>query len=346
MLSKTELNKKSYTSHKGFTLVELLVVIAIIGILVALLLPAVQAAREAARRNSCVNNMKQIGLAFHNYHDTNKQFPSGSVSIDKLRNGREQRPGFYVDLMPFFEEGVLADTIDRSQPITWDNGGNGGNSALAEIEMKTLTCPSAGPETDIHFEPAQVSHYAAVNGGGNCAENRLVAGTGDCGFVLKNGFMQPGRSKKFKHIIDGTSQSLMVGERNYELRAWMKGVQLGPDGNSSGSNFPCMANMKTISIENNKYEMRIVGDHYSIAAYKRDSDAPDGVAKDIPFNQLAYGSNHPSGANFAYCDGSVHFLSENMSFNLLRNLATINGEEPKDLDQEEMCNASSIPDRN
>ena len=86
----------------AFTLVELLVVIAIIGILVALLLPAVQAAREAARRVSCQNNMRQIGLALHNYHDTFKEFPSGGAA---LQQGNSQRPGFYVDLLPYFEEG-------------------------------------------------------------------------------------------------------------------------------------------------------------------------------------------------------------------------------------------------
>ncbi len=330
-----------YSRH-AFTLVELLVVIAIIGILVALLLPAVQAAREAARRNSCGNNMKQIGLALHNYHDTNKEFPRGSLALAEIGNNlANSTPGWFVDLMPFFEENTLAEAIDRNGKI-----GQAPNNQLLDIELQTLICPSDGPQDDPWIDgKATCSNYAAVNGGtdgfnndvkfsGNSPGAVIPPIDDKCGYTLNNGFMELTKAKKFKHIIDGTSQSLAVGERTYEIRAWMRGVQQGAGGISS--NFPCMSQCKAI-VKINKIQLSIVNNPTSKKLrYYGDQDNPDGPGVvNMPFNHLPFGSKHPVGSHFVYADGSVHFLQENMSFNLLRNLATINGEEPKDLDVEE-----------
>ena len=344
MPSKMELLKKSTSPTKGFTLVELLVVIAIIGILIALLLPAVQAAREAARRNSCSNNMKQLGLALHNYHDTFKEFPRGSTVIAR---GPQQRPGWIVDELNFIEENTVAAIVDRSVPIN-----EAPNNDLLSIELKTLVCPSDGPQVDPFFtdEGAICSNYVAVNGGtdgsnndvkysGTSTEPVIVPPNDKCGYSLNNGFMELAKAKKFRHVIDGTSQSLMLGERTYSIRAWMRGVQ---QGSNNGGDFPCMNQCKAIVKQGFQTPIGIMNNPIEKGfRYKEDPINPGGPGiVDLPFNHLPFGSKHPSGCHFVYVDGSVHFLLEDMSFNLLRNLATINGEEPKDLDQREGGNSS------
>jgi prepilin-type N-terminal cleavage/methylation domain-containing protein/prepilin-type processing-associated H-X9-DG protein len=126
---------------RGFTLVELLVVIAIIGILVALLLPAVQAAREAARRMQCSNNLKQMGLAFHNYHDTHKAFPPPSVIGLRMPLNMAAGTSWCTALMPFMEQGPLHDSINRAiSPY------DPGNAVAAQTVVPIFICPSAPTE--------------------------------------------------------------------------------------------------------------------------------------------------------------------------------------------------------
>ena len=128
----------------GFTLVELLVVIAIIGILIALLLPAVQAAREAARRAQCTNNLKQFGLAVHNYHDTYGSFPMGWM-IDTSHSGNPSGWGWQVYLMPFMEQGTLFDAMDPNQYSLYEvsNSLNPRNDChILQTEIDSSRCPS------------------------------------------------------------------------------------------------------------------------------------------------------------------------------------------------------------
>src|SRR3954470_16805972 len=120
--------------RSGFTLVELLVVIAIIGVLVALLLPALQSAREAGRRSSCQNNMKQIGLAIHNFHDTKQHLPSST----RPAAGGTVRHGVFTYLLPFIEQKALWDQYDLS--ISW---GVAPNTAVTGLRMASYECPSS-----------------------------------------------------------------------------------------------------------------------------------------------------------------------------------------------------------
>ncbi|MDP6554755.1 MAG: DUF1559 domain-containing protein, partial [Pirellulaceae bacterium] len=149
MLTNVRIGRKT----RGFTLVELLVVIAIIGILVALLLPAVQAAREAARRMSCSNNLKQIGIALHNYHDTYKTFPPDAIwwggnrktGLSRTTNnagvsGGQRNYTWIALILPFMEQQPLHDRIDFKVPGLRQNIGN--NTELQSVVLPAFLCPS------------------------------------------------------------------------------------------------------------------------------------------------------------------------------------------------------------
>ena len=200
-------------SRKGFTLVELLVVIAIIGVLVALLLPAVQAAREAARRSQCSNNQKQIGLALHNYHDTHQKFPY-------LRGGRNSganRCGDYhgiLGVLPFIEQGPRFDlwASDPNAVEPWNN-----NYAPWQNQINVILCPSSNLPTNRYYPNAMQRSYhfcmgttiaANYNGQTNGAFGFQHPGAGGAPCPTS-----PTAQKGFRDIIDGTSNTIVVSEK-------------------------------------------------------------------------------------------------------------------------------------
>ncbi len=147
-MSRTSFRRKS----SGFTLVELLVVIAIIGILVALLLPAVQAAREAARRTQCVNNMKQVALAAHNFHDSHNRLPPGSLNAMIPGTGahaRDQHAGVLVFLLPYLEQGLIYDGIKNDLNLRLEHDFNLANATPTPVSVDLI------PKTDGYYRRAQ-----------------------------------------------------------------------------------------------------------------------------------------------------------------------------------------------
>jgi prepilin-type N-terminal cleavage/methylation domain-containing protein len=262
--------------HSGFTLVELLVVIAIIGILVALLLPAIQAAREAARRTQCANNLKQIGVALHNYHDTLDSFPPGFMLYDA--SGEEW--AWSVFLLPYMEQEGLYNLLAPEQRRLRDVVADATDRTLVQTVIKDLLCPSdtvaklspRGPY-DVHgpsgFRPA-ASSYAAVRGfyQRSGKDNRK-----------NNGAFYGESGVKIRDILDGTTHTFAVGEREARCHSviWCGVRKPGGGDNVSGR----------VSVKLNH---------------------PTGSC------QTGYGSNHPGGAQFVMCDASVHFINEDIEF--------------------------------
>ncbi len=224
--------------RRGFTLIELLVVIAIIAILIALLLPAVQQAREAARRTQCRNNLKQIGLALHNYHDVHLCFPPGylgdppnesAAGCSNVTAGNRANPGWgwAVYIMPYIDLGNLYEQLDPGNKIVVCSEATGaqaaaGNAALQDTIIPAYVCPSA---PDPALNPSRwprpplapgnhgKSNYAAVAGmdWDGVADDPVTGAVDAARGMFVNGSTQP--PVRIKHISDGTSNVFAVGEK-------------------------------------------------------------------------------------------------------------------------------------
>ncbi len=292
----------------GFTLVELLVVISIIGVLVGLLLPAIQAARESARRLQCTNKLKQVGLAMQNYHSAQRHFPSGSNLHDE-----ERKTGisWNVVVLPYLELGTLYDQI---QPLP-----NGGAANFApEFDLiEAYVCPSALAQPN-DPEVWKNSNYSAVSGSFRNSESMGLSG--NCGDVFTDGIFYAGSRTPISRVIDGTSNTLAVGERTYIIRNWMYGSEY------RGDPFPEASNSNLCSGSSHNILAPINPNPKIFGYYKLD---PDKLPSDpeVKLNDLYFGSDHPGGANFMYADGSIHFLDDGIDFTLYQNMASKDGGE-------------------
>ncbi|HEV7282249.1 MAG TPA: DUF1559 domain-containing protein [Pirellulaceae bacterium] len=290
--------------RQAFTLVELLVVIAIIGVLVALLLPAVQAAREAANRMSCSNNLKQHGIALHNYHDTYKKIPMGYDSRGRMWSAR---------LLAFIEQQALHDSLlpEESGPGNWDSDGSPNEKACGTV-ISAYICPSSAvdAQVDNHGIPGRVQASYRGNGGSNVSADQaseVVAAVGPESFesLKTNGLFGPCSKTTFATLTDGLSNTVAFGEsapdvlytkENQAVDHWYIGSpQMDPcacDGGGGGDEF-------TESVGSGAVPMNL-----------RFNDP----SKPVALMELSFGSYHPSGAMFGMGDGSVRFIAETIDF--------------------------------
>jgi len=299
----------------GFTLVELLVVIAIIGILVALLLPAVQAARESARRTECTNNLKQIALATHNYHDTLNVFPSGLLNWP-TPTGQANPPKFravsvFVLMLPQIEQGNLAAEWNYNDP--WQNVVDNRTATI----LKYLQCPSDHlPEkivtkTSTSTNP-MIQKFALTSYGGN-GGTQSYANTR----ATKDGIFFFNSRMAMFDITDGTSNTLLFMERYHKDVPYDQNV---------GS----LNKLKEWGFWSPSSGEPGVGDVTLGAMVEINYRHPVGTAVNATYEDkrvTAIGSGHSNGANVALADGSVRFQASNTELSVLRAFATRAGGE-------------------
>lgn len=292
-----------FDKKSGFTLVELLVVIAIIGVLIALLLPAVQQAREAARRMQCTNNLKQLGLALHNYHDIHQNFPMASAT-------GTGRISVQFRLLPFIEQQNLYDQAEYTNDYH-------ANLDLAKTRIDGFLCPSGPVEksaraTGTGDEPdAYTTHY--YGNSGPIGTNTLTGtayqqDASSFGAVAREGVFYKLKCYSFRDLLDGTSNTFGFGELSFakyaNYRGWTRGA-LQYDATNLAL-LGCKTHSQPINYGKN--------------------------GASLSFNAGGYGSEHPGGANFGMMDGSVRFVPQTVDMNVYRGLASRAGGEVSSLE--------------
>jgi prepilin-type N-terminal cleavage/methylation domain-containing protein/prepilin-type processing-associated H-X9-DG protein len=317
-----------FTKRRAFTLVELLVVIAIIGVLVALLLPAVQAAREAARRSQCQNNLKQIGLAMHNYEDTFKTLPGG-VGRWGCCWGTWQ-----VRVFPFMEQKNLSDLYrnsDGNDATGIRYGQSPNNTNVTQKRIKTLTCPSDRPNAPTG---SITNHNYGVNYGNTSFFHATLNGipyhgspfraypgsTSDDGPV--DAASVPGFTRiygipvRLAEITDGTSNTLMVAEVRQGQGADIRGFTWW--GGASGF---------VTYLPPNTSQADIMTGAGSLCQSNLLTNPPctSGPATATSPRMMAARSRHPNGLQAVYCDGHIGFIPNSINYNTWQAIGSAHG---------------------
>ena len=301
---------------RGFTLIELLVVIAIIAILIALLLPAVQQAREAARRTQCKNNLKQIGIALHNYHDVHKLFPPGWIGVEDGQPAAHDGgngAGWALQLLPHVEQAPLYKRWDPRHSIAEHE-----NEELLTVSLPGFLCPSDPQRRIFHVDPEDGDHaddrVAALNQDHEHEDGEIdmpsasyVASFGTeeldgCEEIPEgthcegDGVFYHDSSIGLSDIIDGTSSTIAVGERrsNSDLGWYSTWVGVPPGGEE---------------------------------AFQRVLGAADHTPnhRDLHFDDFS--SWHTGGTQFVFADGHVRFIGDGIDVEVYKAIATIRGRE-------------------
>lgn len=356
MLSRSKIASR----RGGFTLVELLVVIAIIGVLVALLLPAVQAAREAARRSSCSNNLKQVAIALHNHHDTYNRFPPGGGNDqppfgtqNTINTGVQWGSSWMVYILPYVEQTVVTDGWVFNTHSGYQNAAN---IARANGILKVYRCPSTpvlermaargGATTNPTLMVVSYTGIAgSVNNGivtpGVDATNPTYAvgccnGTGP--LATDNGILHAGSKHTFANITDGSSNTWLVGEQSDHLRDPL-GVPITAGftagvGNSGGLYGWVMGSAHAIgggqagwgdgrhfNCTSVRYPINVRGVVAAGTTGNSAAAATAGVNNDVGTN-FPLSSKHPGGILVALADGSNRFVSQTAAQTVIHSMCT------------------------
>jgi len=329
-----------HRNRPAFTLVELLVVIAIIGILVGLLLPAVQSAREAARRMQCSNNLKQLALACHNYQSAFKRLPpSALVDLNVTSTGNNGSWGVHGRILPFLEQGNVYETVDLS--IAWDH-----QLSIDGLKIPVYGCPSdPGSDQVRHFSEGRPSLYPTCYGfnfGRWFVFDPTTRKAGD-------GMFAPNHLFDFRDCLDGTSHTLLAAE----VKAWTPyqrnggplstGIPIDPSEVeatvASGVEFKVTGHTEwpdgrvhhtgfTVTLApNSKVEFPHAGQVHSETDYSSWQEGKNGAAGKPTYAMITSRSHHVGLVNVARLDGSVSSITDSIDLEIWHALGTRNGRE-------------------
>jgi prepilin-type N-terminal cleavage/methylation domain-containing protein/prepilin-type processing-associated H-X9-DG protein len=321
---------RSFTKSRGFTLVELLVVIAIIGTLVALLLPAIQAARESARRNQCVNNLKQIGLAAQGRHDVKKSFPAGRLGRPASVGGGGVNTfgvSWAFELLPYVEQMPLFQALKRSLPST-----DAENSLAMRTAVSTFFCPSRRePAADRDFDNNDVpppDENRAVAAGGDYAGSAGI----DIDLGVNNldgepagivgGVFYTFSRISLKNVTDGTSQTIAVGEK-YKLTE--DEARQRPDFQEDMMHYY----QSDTAFFAGDHRHTIMADTECGLAH---GQAPAGATCGTLELRQQFGSEHGGVNNFVFLDGHVQAVADEVDPIMLQRVSTIADDQVVDTD--------------
>ncbi|MDO5308808.1 MAG: DUF1559 domain-containing protein [Planctomycetia bacterium] len=347
----------SSQSHRGFTLVELLVVIAIIGILIGLLLPAVQAAREAARRMQCTNNLKQAGLAIHNYHDVNGTCPPMATTY-KGYTGSYPGSNFTIGprllLLPFMEQNALFAEFDSeaskvSGASAWSGAGANNEANFAKVKVSTWQCPSDGRNTEM--SNALGAQYVAGRANvifcagdamwGNQRAEKLEGNAR--AKIASRGMFQPQQWRTLAFCTDGTSNTIATSEgacgdgKDPRVKGGLALIPSMYDGTNARPG-PCITNgysstdHNTLSATSDTWRGTFWADNRTQSAGFSTNVPPNSVAcvysNSYPWITGGAQSYHAGGVNVGLLDGSVRFVSDTIDTGDLTAYQVVSGKSP------------------
>ena len=312
------------TGRAGFTLVELLVVIAIIGILIALLLPAVQAAREAVRRLQCANNVRQVGLALHMYHDTNGRFPPGyGYMIGQPGNGGTTATGpewpWIMRLFPYIEQDAVVDEIDWTWNPGWSAGGVPvGNLQVMEAQVEILHCPS-DPTVSTMFNADRTCYprgmpMARASYAGNFGQGQMEAVDRVPGIFGFN------HGARIGDITDGTSHTLLTSELIAGGMCSIRGALSYDEGPvfmvDHTPNDPTPDLVRWCDSNDGQTAAQ------SPCVYRAGTLGGGVLGNTLNMILHTSRSMHPGGVNAGLCDGSARFITDDVSLDVWQKMGT------------------------
>jgi prepilin-type N-terminal cleavage/methylation domain-containing protein/prepilin-type processing-associated H-X9-DG protein len=306
----------------AFTLIELLVVIAIIGILIGLLLPAVQKVREAANRAKCQNNLKQIGIALHSYHGIFGQFPLGCVNTS-LPWGPPRGPTWFVGLLPHLEQDAVFRNWNPNLPATFGNANFANNTnsmgpnAPTAVVLNVMRCPSdgsGGTVTSTSYGTYARGNYLGFFGDRNQRGNFPGASPAN-----KRAAFAPNFGARFADIIDGTSNTMVVAEYLRGLDQYNSGPTFDERG-GIWSDQPGASQLYT------QFTPNTSSPDYLLPGYCFNHPELNLPCTDSNWgttDSAAARSQHPGGVNAVFGDGSVHFITDGVSLTTWQALGSI-----------------------
>jgi prepilin-type N-terminal cleavage/methylation domain-containing protein len=313
-------------SARGFTLIELLVVIAIIAVLIALLLPAVQQAREAARRTQCRNNLKQFGLALHNYHDAHSRFAPGAF-------GPVWHSSVFVHLMPYYEFANAYNRLDfmglSPGAIHFYGGDVQNDVAMSDVLPPILHCPSSPLAQVMTRSTYRITTTSYMSVCGSHVDNQGRSFPGARGTVSFNGMLPMNLGIKIGNVTDGTSNTIMIGEHSGFVRAatgqlidfrgsLVEGAWMGTSAIGANPNGGDSYNTNTVRYPINYRGFTGLGTRSGFAVY----DVTANPLRAHPSGQNApLNSEHIGGVFVLRGDGGVSFLSNSLDYQLLLRMA-------------------------